>query len=84
MKSIAIPNDSSLNEVVANLQDEDVLIVQNGSVVALLSPFDEDDVDWYIRERDPSFIESIARARRQVHEEKTIGHSELKDKLGLK
>jgi hypothetical protein len=83
MKSITISGTTSLDEVMESLQNEDVLLVRNGSAVALLSPFDDDDVHWYIRERDPSFIESIARARQQVHAGKTISHSELKAKLGM-
>ena len=78
MKSITISNDISLSEVIENLQNDDVLIMQNGIAVALLSPFDDDDVEWYVCERNPRFLESIARARKQVGEGNTISHSELK------
>jgi hypothetical protein len=84
MKSITISDDTSFDEVMESLQNEDVLIVRNGAAVALLSPFDDDDLLSYARERDPSFLTSIARARDQVREGNTISHSELKDKLGLK
>jgi hypothetical protein len=84
MKSITISGTTTLSEVMESLQHEEVLIVQNGSAVALLSPFDDDDVEWYRRERDSSFLDSIARAREQVRAGNTIGHSDLKDRLGMK
>lgn len=43
--------------------------------------FDDDDLEWYARERDPEFVASIARARRQVQEGRTIGHADLKKEL---
>ena len=46
-------------------------------------PFDDDDLDWYVRERDPAFLAALVQARRQVREGRTIGHGELKQELGL-
>jgi hypothetical protein len=45
--------------------------------------FDDDDSDWYARERDPAFLNSIARAREQVRQGRTISHDDLKKELGL-
>jgi hypothetical protein len=63
-------------------QDEEVLVVRDGHAVAMLIPFDDDDLEWYARERDPEFLASLARARRQVQEGRTISHAELKKSLG--
>jgi hypothetical protein len=46
-------------------------------------PFDDEDVEWYAREHDPGFIESIAKARQQVTNGKTKSHGELKKELGI-
>jgi hypothetical protein len=43
----------------------------------------DDDVEWYQREHDPTFIESIARARKQAAEGRTITYEELKRRLGV-
>ena len=46
-------------------------------------PFDDDDLEWYARERDPEFIESLAKARLQVTRGNTISHADLKRSLGI-
>ena len=58
----------------------DVLVMRDGHMVALLMPFD-DDLEWYARERDPEFLASLSRARRQVQEGRTITHGDLKRSL---
>jgi len=40
-------------------------------------------LEWYPRERDPKFVASIAEARRQVQQGRTIGHDDLKKELGV-
>lgn len=82
MKTVVLNQDTRLADVVPET-DEDVLIIRDGHVVALVTPFDDDDAEWYARERDPAFIESIARARQQVKEGETISHEELKKRLGI-
>jgi hypothetical protein len=62
-------------------QDEELLLVRDGHAVALVIPFDDDDVDWYRREREPAFLESLARARRQVQERKTVRHRNLRRRM---
>lgn len=49
----------------------------------LVSDFDDDDLYWYEREKDPEFIASIAQAREEVAQGKTVTHEELKKELGL-
>ncbi len=83
MKTIILTGESSAKEVLAQGENEEVLVVRDGHPVALVVPFDDDDVAWYARERDPSFIESIARARQQVSEGQTVSHEDLKRELGL-
>ena len=63
--------------------DEEVLVLRDGHPVALLTPFDDDDLEWYLRERDPAFIESIARARKQIAEGDTVSLEELKREFGI-
>ena len=53
-------------------------------LTAMVTPFDDDDVDWCVRERDPVFIASITEARRQVADGKTLSHEELLARLGMK
>ena len=48
-----------------------------------MTPFDDDDLIWYARERDPAFLESLAKARRQVEQGQTASHEDLKRDLGL-
>ena len=45
---------------------DDLILTRDGHAVALVMPFDDDDLEWYARERDPEFLNSIARAREQV------------------
>jgi hypothetical protein len=37
----------------------------------------------YDRERDPAFLESLAKARRQVKQRKKLSHEDLKRDLDL-
>lgn len=83
MKTIAWTPDTPWEEMVRQAQHEEVLLVRDGHAVALVIPFDDDDLEWYSRERDPAFLESLARARRQVREGKTVGHRDLKRSLGI-
>ena len=67
---------------VSEFQLEGVVVVCDGHAVALVVPFDDDDLQWYARERDPAFLASLARARQQVREGKTVRHGDLKRELG--
>jgi len=44
----------------------------------------EEKLAWYACERDPAFLESLAEARQQVEQGKTVSHENLKRDLGLK
>ena len=48
------------------------MALTDGHAVALVVPFDDDDAEWYERERDPAFIASIAEARKQIREGKSL------------
>jgi hypothetical protein len=83
MKTIAWDDKTSCDEIVRQAEQEDVVLMKEGHPVALVTAFDDDDLDWYAREHDPAFLASIARARRQVQEGQTIRHDQLKRELGI-
>jgi hypothetical protein len=83
MKTVNLTEDTPWDEVVRAGEQEEVLLVRDGHAVALLIPFDDDDVSWYARERDPAFLDSIARARQQIEEGQALSHQELKNEFGL-
>jgi len=83
MKTINVTDKSSLEEWLKHTPDEELVVLRDGHAVALLVPFDDEDLQWYARERDPTFIRSIERARQQAAARQTIGHEELKKELGL-
>jgi hypothetical protein len=83
MKTVNWAADSSWDEVLQQAGQEDVVVMRDGLPVVLMTPFDEDDLAWYVRERDPAFLESLAEARRQVEVGYTMSHNELKKELGL-
>lgn len=83
MRTIDCTQNTPWEEMVRQAEHEEVLLVRDGHAVALVVPFDDDDLEWYSRERDPAFLDSLARARRQVQEGKTVGHRDLKRSLGI-
>jgi hypothetical protein len=82
VKTVTWTEGTAWEDTLRQAQDEEVLVVRDGHAVAMLIPFDDDDLEWYARERDPEFLASLARARRQVQEGRTISHAELKKSLG--
>jgi hypothetical protein len=48
-----------------------------------MTPFDDDDLAWYTRERDPAFLESLEQARRQVEQGETVNLETLEAELGF-
>jgi PHD/YefM family antitoxin component YafN of YafNO toxin-antitoxin module len=68
MRTITLKENATAEELLKQGAQEEVVVMRAGHPVALLLPFDDDDLEWYIRERDPAFIESIARARKQAAE----------------
>jgi hypothetical protein len=83
MKTVSVTDKLTADDLLKQGHDGDVVVLRNGHAVGLLVPFDDDDLEWYQRERDPAFIASIDRARQQVVKGQTISHDELKRKLGI-
>ena len=81
MKKINWTETSAWAEVIEQGEREDVVLMRDGRAFALLTPFCDEDLDWYERERAPAFLTSIETARRQVREGKTLSHDELKREL---
>lgn len=83
MKTLALSDQTSGADIVQAAECEDVVLMKDGRAVALIVPFDDDDVRWYARERDPRFLKSIERAREQVKEGRTRSQADVKQELGL-
>ena len=83
MKTVSWTANSSWDEVLDQMGEEDVLVLRDGNPVALVTPFDDEDLAWYARERDPAFLASLAKARRQIQGGESVSHEDLKKELGL-
>ncbi len=83
MKTIELAAKPDLEQVLQQAKSEDVVLLRDGRAVALVSEIDDDELYWYARERDPAFLESIAKGREQVNAGQVVRHSELKHELGL-
>jgi PHD/YefM family antitoxin component YafN of YafNO toxin-antitoxin module len=83
MKTLNWNETTPSKDIVEAAEREDVVLMRDGHAVALVVPFDDDDLDWYARERDPAFLASIARAREQVEQGRTISQNELKKQVGM-
>ena len=82
-KRVSWTDHPSWDDVLRRAREEDVVVLRNGYPVVLMSPFDEDDLAWYERKRDPAFLGLLAKARDQVAQGDTISHGDLKTELGL-
>ena len=83
MKTVTWTENTSCADIVRQAEHEEVILMRDGHAVALVTPFDDDDLEWYAREHDPAFLASIARARQQVADQRTTSHQDLKRELGL-
>jgi PHD/YefM family antitoxin component YafN of YafNO toxin-antitoxin module len=83
IKPIEVTAGLEWDKLLQQVKSEDVVLTKDGHAVALLSDFDDDEMYWYARERDPEFIASLKRAREQVAKGQTISHDELKKRLGI-
>lgn len=83
MTKIELNTPAASEQAIREGQAEEVVVLQDGHPVALVVPFDDDDLEWYSRERDPAFIQSIARAREQVKAGETMSQTDLKRQLGI-
>ena len=81
MKTVVWTEDIAWEATVRQAEQEEVLVMRDGHVVAILMPFDDDDLECYARERDPEFLASLSGARQQVQEGRTITHGDLKKRL---
>ena len=57
MKTVTWNNQTRWEELMRQVEQEEVLVLRDGHAVALLMPFDDEDLAWYSRERDPGFRE---------------------------
>jgi hypothetical protein len=83
MKIVNWTPGASWDDVLRDARQEDVVVMRDGRPVVLMTPFDEDDLAWYARERDPEFLASIAKAREQIEKGEAVTHSDLKRELGI-
>ena len=83
MKTLNWNEQTTSKEIIQAAEREDVVLMHDGHAVALVVSFDDDDLEWYARERDPDFLASIINAREQVRRGRTLSHQELKQELGL-
>jgi hypothetical protein len=83
MKTMNWSETVSSAEIVQAAQQEHVVLLRDGHAVALVMPFDDDDLEWYARERDSAFLASIATAREQIRQGHTLSHEDLKKELRL-
>jgi len=83
VKTVTWTENASWDDVLQQAGQEDVLVLRDGHPVVLITPFDEDDLAWYASERDPAFLDSLAKARHQVEQGKTISHEDLTRDLGI-
>jgi hypothetical protein len=83
MTQIELTPGLEVEKIIQQAQEGDVVLMRAGHAVALLSDFDDEDLYWYGRERDPQFLASLAKAREQVANGQTVSHEELKKQLGI-
>jgi len=83
MKTVSWTTNSSWDELLSQMGEEEVLVLRDGHPVVLITPFDDEDLAWYARERDPAFLDSLAKARKQVQNDESVSHEDLKKELGL-
>ncbi len=83
MKTVNWTPNASWDEALLQAGEEDVLVMRDGHPVVLMTLFDEDDLAWYAREHDPSFLASLTRSREQIKRGESISHDDLKKQLGI-
>ena len=83
MKTFELSGPASSEEAICAGQTEETIVTRGGKPVAMIVPFDQDDLEWYARESDPGFIKSIARARQQAKSGNVVSHEQLKSELGI-
>jgi antitoxin (DNA-binding transcriptional repressor) of toxin-antitoxin stability system len=82
MKTLTWTDPKSAEELLRQAQGEEVVVLRHGHPIALLTPLDDNELEWYLRERDPAFIQSIAEARAAIAGGKVTSHEDLKREFG--
>lgn len=77
MKTVEITVPGGAERAIADGEVEDVVVFRCGTPVALITPFDADDLRWYADEHDPEFIASIARGRADIAAGRCVSHEQL-------
>ena len=83
MKTIDWDETTTCRDIVEAVAKEDLVLRWKGRAVALVLPLDDDDLTWYVRERDPAFLASLVKAREQVEKGHALGHEDLEKTLGF-
>jgi hypothetical protein len=81
VKTVVWTENASWDELLEQAGQEDVLLIRDGHPMVLMTPFNDDDLEWYAREHDPGFLASFAEARRQLEQLKPARHEQLKKQL---
>jgi hypothetical protein len=83
MTQVEITRSSEWDKVLRKAKKGEVVLTRDGHAVGLLRQMDDDELYWYIREHDPEFIASIARARKRAAKGQTRSLEEVKSRLGI-
>lgn len=81
MKTVTVTDSTPFAEVLPAGASEGVVLLRDGHAFALLVPFDDDELYWYVREHDPEFIASIARGREEIARGETTRLEDFKREL---
>lgn len=83
MKAIDLKDYPEFEIILGSLNDEGTVVTRNGHAVALVTPLDDDELEWRALESDPAFKESLLRADRHISEGKFSTHEQVKKELGI-
>jgi hypothetical protein len=81
MKTVTVTDATTVVDVLPRDAREGVVLMRDGHAVALVVPFDDEEMLWYVREHDPEFIESIARGREEAARGETTRLDDFKREL---
>jgi hypothetical protein len=81
MKTVTVTDSMPLAEVLPPDATEGVALMRDGHAFALIVPFDDEELLWYVREHDPEFIASIARGREQIARGESVSMEQLRREL---
>ena len=62
MKTLTWTDPTSAEELLRQAQEEEIVVLRHGHPAALLTPLEDDELAWYLRERDPVFRQSMTVA----------------------